>query len=438
MENVLSAEPVRAEKMSPWQLFCFGVLTVPLAMGGLALVLFLPTYYAVEIGLGFTATGVVFALGRIFDVITDPVVGYLSDETRSRFGPRKPWIVLGVPAFCLAAWMLLSPPANAGLAYLLLASSLYFLFYTVLDVPYSSIGLEISPHEHERSILAGSKAAFQVVGAIAAASMPYWLGLPMAGSLRVTAVFVILLSVIGLLLFLFFVPGRVRHVAGPRAGLRSALARVSGKRAYNRLVAAFFIVQSANALTGGLMVLYVTHIVGAPHLVGLFLGLLFLSTALFLPVWIFLSMRYSKRTAWLISMLGCCLVLAAAPLIEAGDVMSAAILCCLIGTVFGCDAIMPTSILADIIYDDELSGSNRLGGLALAIKNALSKLTFIIPMGLAFPVLDLVDFNKTGENGDLQRMTLLFFFTGLPVLLRIGAFLAYRKAPLPAIAAGSR
>ena len=127
-----------------WQLICFGVLTTPLAMAGFAFVMFIPTFYAVDMGLGFGLVGAVFVVGRLFDVITDPVVGYLSDETRSRFGPRKPWMVLGVPGFCVAVWLLLAPPQDVGVIYLFIVSLLYFLFYTIVDVPYSSIGLELA------------------------------------------------------------------------------------------------------------------------------------------------------------------------------------------------------------------------------------------------------------------------------------------------------
>ena len=61
---------------------------------------------------------------------------------------------------------------------------------------------------------------------------------------------------------------------------------------YRYLIGTFFIVQTANALTAGLTVLFVTHVIKAPELIGMFLGLMFLSTALCLPIWIYLSKQY--------------------------------------------------------------------------------------------------------------------------------------------------
>jgi hypothetical protein len=58
-----------------------------------------------------------------------------------------------------------------------------------------------------------------------------------------------------------------------------------------------------------------------------------------------------------------------------------------VGATFGCDAMMPTSILADISGENEAAGGARQSGLFLAVKNAASKLSFVAPMGIAFPVL---------------------------------------------------
>ncbi|NRD90287.1 hypothetical protein C8024_13680 [Sphingopyxis sp. BSNA05] len=113
-------------RFNVWQLTCFGVLTAPLAMGGLAMAMYLPTYYAVDMGLGLGLVGAIFVLGRLLDIFTDPLIGHWSDETHSRYGPRKPWMVAGVLGFSIAVYLFLAPPDAVGPAYLLLASGLYF------------------------------------------------------------------------------------------------------------------------------------------------------------------------------------------------------------------------------------------------------------------------------------------------------------------------
>ncbi len=417
------------KSLSLWQLICFGVLTTPLAMGGLALVIFIPTFYAVDIGLGLATVGAVFVFGRVFDVITDPLIGHLSDQTRSRFGARKPWMTIGLPFFCISVWLLLMPPENIGVLYLVLVSGAYFLFYTIVDVPYSSIGLEISPHVHERSMLASSKAVFQVIGAIAAASIPFVLALSVPQSLGVIAQTVIVLCIIGFILFIAFMPKGERQVSAPKLGFVTSIKFILRHHVFRYLLGSFFIIQAANALTAGLMVLYVTHVIGSPELVGAFLGLLFSSTALFLPLWVILSKKFNKKTSWMTSIIFCSLGLIFAIFLGEGNVIGFVIFSVILGASFGCDAIMPTSMLADVVSETENDGQNRYGATYLAIKNAVSKLTFVVPMGLAFPVLDLIGFEEKGQNGASQIFTLVFFFAILPIILRIIAFFVVKVAP---------
>lgn len=398
-------------------------------MGGLALVIFIPTFYAVDMGLGLATVGAVFVFGRVFDVITDPLIGHLSDQTRSKYGARKPWMAIGLPFFCVSVWLLLMPPENIGVVYLVLVSGAYFLFYTIVDVPYSSIGLEISPHVHERSMLASSKAIFQVIGAIAAASIPFVLALSVPQTLGVIAQTVVVLSIIGFLLFVVFMPKGERVVTAPKLGFVKSIKFILQHRVFRFLLASFFIIQAANALTAGLMVLYVTHIIGSPELVGAFLGLLFLSTALFLPLWVILSRKFSKKTSWMVSIIFCSLGLIFAIFLGEGNVIGFVVFSVILGASFGCDAIMPTSMLADVVSETEKEGENRYGATYLAIKNAVSKLTFVVPMGLAFPVLDLIGFEEKGQNGSSQIFTLVFFFAILPIILRIIAFFVVKVAP---------
>lgn len=404
---------------SLWQLMCFGVLTTPLAMAGFAFVMFVPTFYAVDMGLGLGLVGMVFVFGRLFDVISDPIIGYLSDETRTRFGPRMPWMVIGAPGFCLVVWMLLAPPENVSLIYLTIVSILYFLFYTIVDVPYSSIGLEISPHVHERTFLASSKAIFQIIGALIVGALPFILSSTIPQTLVFTAKLIGILTAIGLLVFLVFVPKHQRTVTAPRIGLMKSVKLVWQNPTYRTLILTFFIVQTANALTAGLTVLFITHIIKAPEMIGLFLGFMFLSTALCLPIWVWLSKRFGKKQAWRMSILSGCIILVFVCFLGEGHIVGAAIFSIVLGGVFGCDAIMPTSMLADIIYTEEKNGKSRVEGLSLAVKNSVSKLGFIAPMGLAFPVLDLIGFQEAGENGHTQLLSLTFFYAILPIGLRI-------------------
>lgn len=416
-------------RLSFWQLFCYGALSLPIAMAGFALVTYIPTFYAVDMGLGLGVVGAVFVCGRVLDVITDPIIGYLSDRTQSALGPRRPWMIIGIPLFCFAAWALFIPVNTPNLFYLIVASGAYFLFYTALDVPYSAIGLEISPYIHERSILASTKAIFQVMGAIFAAILPFILALKTEPSLQIMTQILCGLCVLFLILFLKYVPQRESSAVMARPAFIKSIKLIWGNPIYSRMIFAFFIIQCSNALLAGLTVLFVTTILEMPNLTGLFLGVLFVSSALFLPVWIWVSKTWSKKAAWASSIIMAICILTTAPFLSVGDVIAALLFSAFIGATFGCDAIMPTSMLADIIYKDETSGNGRPAALYLAMKNSLSKLTFIAPMGLAFPMLERAGFVSGETNSADAVATLIFFYAGLPILLRIFALVIVWNLP---------
>ncbi len=414
--------------MSSFQLFCYGFLTTPIAVAGFALVIYIPTFYAVNMGLGLAAVGAVFMFGRVFDVISDPLIGYLSDRTSSRYGSRLPWMVLGLPGLVLSVWLLLSPPEGAGLWYLICVSATFFLFFTIVDVPYSSVGLEVSPNTHERTYLAGSKAAFQVVGALVASIIPILFAAQMGPSLHVLALIVVGFSMPAILLFLFGVPRATQNKTQHSVGLWEASLFALRHRDYRLLIGAFFLVQAGNALTAGLMVLFITQIVERPDLIGHFFLLLFVSTAVFLPVWIWLSIIRSKVFSWACAISVACLILALACLIGPGQIWAMAGLSIVIGAVFGADATMPTSMLADIVSKGGNERQPKRAAMLLALKNAASKLTFVFPMGLAFPVLELVGLDKAGSNSSMALLTVVLFFAALPILLRLLALLVLSKA----------
>ena len=108
--SVTSASP--AAKLRPAQLLAYGLPGLPLAVLLLPLFVILPTYYADDLGLGLATVGGVLFFARIWDVVSDPLIGYLSDRTRSGFGQRRPWLVAGVPLAMAGTWALFHPPAG--------------------------------------------------------------------------------------------------------------------------------------------------------------------------------------------------------------------------------------------------------------------------------------------------------------------------------------
>ena len=136
---------------------------------------------------------------------------------------------------------------------------------TAFDVPYSSIGLEISPNVHERSVLAGAKAVFQILGALIASLVPVVIGVQMGVSLGTLALIFVAAMPVAMAAFLMWTPKYTPKVVHTHPSLWGAWRNCLRQNAFRRLMIAFFAVQAANAMTVGLLVLFVTHVLEEPQ-----------------------------------------------------------------------------------------------------------------------------------------------------------------------------
>jgi GPH family glycoside/pentoside/hexuronide:cation symporter len=140
------------------------------AMGGMVIVL--------NLGLGMNPAlvGLLGALPRLTDALTDPLMGYISDNTKSRFGRRRPYIFFGAIAvgiiFALL-WQL--PPGKTEsfyFWYFLAGSLIFYLAYTMFATPWVALGYELTPDYHERTRLMGTQ---NFIGQLAYVIAPYFL-----------------------------------------------------------------------------------------------------------------------------------------------------------------------------------------------------------------------------------------------------------------------
>jgi GPH family glycoside/pentoside/hexuronide:cation symporter len=153
--------------------------TLAAAIGGMMIVL--------NLGLGMSPAlvGLLGALPRLLDAITDPLMGYISDNTRSRWGRRRPYMFVGAIAVGIVFAVLWQLPEgkseNFYFTYFLVGSLIFFLAYTVYATPWVALGYELTPDYHERTRLMGTQ---NFIGSIAYMISPYFLAimyLPMFG-----------------------------------------------------------------------------------------------------------------------------------------------------------------------------------------------------------------------------------------------------------------
>jgi Na+/melibiose symporter-like transporter len=128
-------------------LVLFGLVNLPLSMLLSPTTAILPNFYLEYSAITVGGLATAMLLARLFDGLTDPVIGLLSD----RSGRRKPWMALGTLLIVPGAWFLYQPGADAGMGYLLSWYLLVTLGWTLVEIPHTAMAAELSIGYHERS-----------------------------------------------------------------------------------------------------------------------------------------------------------------------------------------------------------------------------------------------------------------------------------------------
>ena len=154
------------------------------------LVLLLPIY---NIGMGVSAVwiGWVLASPRILDMVVTPLVGNLSDNTRTRWGRRKPWMVCGIILVSFCFVMIWFPPLawgnGAKLAWLMVFSILSYVAFDFFSVPYNALGIEVSGDYNDRTRIQSYRSFFIIGSGLVTAwvyklcFLPFFVGNPVEG-----------------------------------------------------------------------------------------------------------------------------------------------------------------------------------------------------------------------------------------------------------------
>lgn len=291
-----------------WGLADMGVV-VFVVVKQLLVLAFLTTYLGVPIALAGAVTTAVL----LFDIITDPLVGYLSDRTHSRFGRRAPWMFIG--ALILAAGMigLFAVPAGFGtvgnLAWVTGFFVLATIGFTMVAIPYGAMAGEITQDPRERSAMTGFRMGFASLGIlIGGALIPILAGDAREGFVR-AAVAVSPLIVGAIWLSIFATRNAPRIEEPSTAAFIPMLKLVLANRPFTILVVLYGVMTLAVALlTAGLpfAALYLITVTGDTALSGAAgaLGTLSLMFAAFVigsilsqAVWVILSGKLGKLNA---------------------------------------------------------------------------------------------------------------------------------------------
>ena len=417
-------------------LLAYGAPALPLAALVLPAYIFLPTVYARDVGLGLDTVGFVLLLARLWDVVTDPLIGSLSDRWRGRFGRRRPWVVVGAPLVMAGTWFLFVPPPDAGPVHLLAWSLVLYLGWTCIILPLSAWGAEMTADYHERSRVTAYREGLVVAGTLVALGLPAALGYGDAAEARAAltliAGIVIVALPITLVLLLARVPEPTAITAASAIRFREGMRVLAGNRPFRRLIVAYLINGIANGLPATLFLMFVGDRLQAGGWAGPLLFLYFLAGILAVPLWVTLSRRFGKHRTWCAAMLWACGNFALVPLLGPGDAVWFLLICLTTGAALGADLVLPASMQADVVDVDTAETGEARTGLYFALWGMTTKLALALAVGIGLPLLDAAGFEAGGDNAPGALWTLSLLYAGAPVIFKLIAIVLMWNFPITA------
>lgn len=413
-------------------LILYALPALPLAALTLPLYIIVPTFYSETLGLSLAAVGAALLFVRVFDALTDPVIGWLCDRWRPSFGRRRAVFALSIPLTAFSALMLFWPPEGAGIAYLATWGLMLSLGYTLSVLPFTAWGAELAPTYRERSRVAAFREGFTLAGTIVAIALPFSLGLDRAEGLHGLAALGLIVAA-GLVLFAAITISATPEPldrSTSRLTLGEGLRNLWRNRPFLRLIAAFCINGLANAIPATLFLYFVSDRLGAPDMRGPLLLLYFLAGIGGLPIALWAAGRIGKHRAWCWAMVATAIVFSTAPLIGEGQIALFAALCLATGLGLGFDLALPAAIQADVIDVDTQASGEQRSGLYFALWGLATKLSLALAVGIAFPLLAWFGFSAGGGNAPDALFALAALYAWLPAVLKLAAVALMWNFPL--------
>lgn len=405
------------DKVSFWEKMAFGVGTLPVFFAIAGVGSFAIPVYQMTLKVNPFLFGVALAIPRFLDAFFDTMMGRISDNTHSRWGRRKPYIVCGAfiqACFFGLIWMVPATWSSPEIvAYLIVSQILFYVGFTIYSVPYSSLGYEMTPDYNERTSVWSFATFFNKAGelgynwifpltTLAIFSSPMQ-GVRVVGWVIAVVVFCALGIIPGLCVKERYFKKAVKQ---EKVRIWPALKAASSNRAFMLLLGLTILQIGAGMLASNIDYYLIVYYMFDGHIAhgSYWKALLSTSYAVLGIAWIFpvswLAKRYGKHVALGISFV---LVLLGAAgkwyLFTPGHPWKILFDCVLCGPVWVAIYALTPSMLADICDEDELRHGFRREGIFGALYSWIQKTGYSFGFLGAMSVLTLTGFDNSTPGG---------------------------------------
>lgn len=448
MKRIVPDETDRNRALTFKEKFSFGIGDVTGTFGTSVISLFYLKYLTDILGLGAVLAGVVMFITNFYNAVNDPFIGHLSDSTRSRWGRRRIYLLLFALPTGITYYLLWAIPQswslNGRFAAAIIASIVYWTFFSLVMVPYSTLTMEMTDNYDERSKLAAYRMFVSILGGLLAIAIPSLLvpdllpdrsnvleihqGYLVAG--------IVVSVIIGLAPFITVWGCRERskiHV--PPGGWRmlgATYVAMLNNRPFRYATLSYMFTWGGFSVMTAFFPYYLESWLEIKDqmMFLLIVGLLFIAAAAFVPFWLYMMKKIGKKKSYNLGMSALALCSLLILLVRPGDIAGIFILVFLLSIGVSAAHVVPQSIIPDTIDISRLKTGYDAEGVYYGFQSFIQQLATAGFVGLAGIALGLSGYIKLDDlhAGQVQpgsaiwAIRLIFsaipaFFMGIGVLM---------------------
>jgi GPH family glycoside/pentoside/hexuronide:cation symporter len=395
------------------------------AMVNSAVVFYLLIFYTDAALIPPAIAGTALMIGKIWDAVNDPLFGWVSDRTTSRFGKRRVYMIFGALPLALTIallWFVPQGMSNTGFfLWIAISFMLFDTFNTLTSVPYYALTAELTSDYDERSSLTAFRMILGVPGYIMGAALTLTLvglfaskmtGFRMVGIIfGVIAAFSLWISAAGIK------ERQETNQSQSKMPAMEAFLATFRNRPFVRLIVAYLIANLGFVLVQTLLAYFMTYQLGMEAQVPLAMLLLLGSVMLFLFPWKKLSERMNKGPAYALGLGIGGLCVAATFFLPHEPTPIIYVIAFMAGMGFSSNWVFPWAMVPDVVEYDQLETNEHRSGMYYGVWGFTSKLTNALGAAIAGWVLQLSGYIPNVEQNSLTLQGIRAFFGPIPAVI---------------------
>jgi sugar (glycoside-pentoside-hexuronide) transporter len=428
---------VEEERLATADIVSYALPAFGTAVILISVAIYLPNFYTDELGVTAGWLSWVFLIGRFWDAVTDPLMGHLSDRTRTRWGRRRPYFLIAALPLWGVFYLIWSPDpslsADGRFAHLLITYLVLYTAWTIFSVPYYSLGMEITPVYHERTRLFGGRQGLFItgmgVGMVAPGLFAKATGDAGTGYSLMAAIFG---GLTVLLIAITFSRVRERPVSSTAQVFPffKGLGVTFRNRAFVVLLLVYLFSVVGSSFIAPLTLYMAKYVIKAEWVVPLVMLSYLAGSVGSIPFWIRLSRRVGKNRTWSVGMALGTIGYAASYSYHEGTWLLWIILAAVVGAANGCSMTFGPAISADVIDSDQLQTGTRREGAFVGVWSFLDKAAIGLAVFLGMQGLERIGYVPNVDQTETVISGMKLLYCVLPAVLHLVALLVFQKFPI--------